>query len=150
MHMAAPLGKGPSAVVNQARRSRWRALSLGAQSLVYITGGINHFWHESFYVHIMPDHYSDPAALVQLSGVAEILGGIGLLVPATRRASAIGIAAMLVVYLDVHQFMLRHADRFPAVPRWALWARIPLQFMLIAWALNEARARDRASGESSA
>ena len=30
--------------------------SLVLQSLVYIAGGINHFWHKDFYVHIMPDH----------------------------------------------------------------------------------------------
>ena len=87
----------------------------------------------------MPDHYAHPLPLVELSGVAEILGGVGLLVPVTRRFSAVGIAAMLVVFFDVHIFMLRHAARFPEVPGWVLWARIPLQFLLIAWALYYAR-----------
>lgn len=87
----------------------------------------------------MPDHYSHPDALIALSGLAEILGGVGLLFPATRRTSAVGIALMLLVFLDVHQFMLRHPERFPEVPEWALWARLPLQFVLIAWALHYAR-----------
>ncbi len=87
----------------------------------------------------MPDHYSHPLALVKLSGVAEILGGLGLLLPATRRFSAVGIALMLVVFFDVHVFMLRHPGRFSEVPEWLLWARIPLQFVLIAWALYYAR-----------
>ncbi len=114
-------------------------ISLVAQSLLYITSGINHFWHEAFYLHIMPDHYAHPALLVQLSGLAEIAGGLGLLLPATRRYSAIGIAVMLVVFLDVHQFMLRHSERYPEAPLWLLWVRIPLQFALLAWALHYAR-----------
>ncbi|MGA2251877.1 DoxX family protein [Terracidiphilus sp.] len=103
--------------------------------MLYVLGGINHFWHTGFYVHIMPDHYAHPEALVLASGAAEIFGGIGLLVPATRRFSAAGIVLMLMVYFDVHLFMLTHAGRFPEVPVWILWARIPLQFALIVWAL---------------
>jgi uncharacterized membrane protein len=109
--------------------------SLIVQSLFYVASGINHFWHQNFYLHIMPDHYSHPLALVRLSGVAEIFGGLGLLLPATRRFSAVGIALMLVAFFDVHLFMLRHPARFPEAPAWVLWARIPLQFVLIAWAL---------------
>jgi uncharacterized membrane protein len=117
--------------------------SLFAQSLFYFASGTNHFWHTSFYLHIMPDHYAHPLALVKLSGIAEILGGLGLLVSATRRFSALGIALMLVVFFDVHVFMLRHPARFPGVPEWLLWARIPLQFVLIAWALYYARRNER-------
>jgi len=92
----------------------------------------------------MPHHYSHPLALVGLSGVAEVFGGLGLLLPATRRFSAVGIALMLVVFFDVHVFMLRHPARFPEAPVWVLWVRIPLQFVLIAWALYYAR-RDASS-----
>jgi uncharacterized membrane protein len=119
-------------------------LGLIAQAFFYVASGINHFWHQNFYLHIMPDHYSYPLALVRLSGVAEIFGGLGLLVPATRRFSAVGIALMLVVFLDVHLFMLRHPARFPEAPAWVLWVRIPLQFVLMAWALYYAR-RDASS-----
>jgi uncharacterized membrane protein len=122
----------------------WARLGLIAQAFFYAASGINHFWHEHFYLHIMPDHYTHPLALVRLSGVAEILGGLGLLVQATRRFSAIGIAVMLVVFFDVHFFMLRHPARFPEVPLLVLWVRIPLQFVLTAWALYYAR-RDASS-----
>jgi uncharacterized membrane protein len=118
--------------------------SVIAQSIFYSASGINHFWHENFYLRIMPDHDAHPLTLVRLSGLAEILGGLGLLLPATRRFSAIGIALMLVVFFDVHISMLRHPARFPEVPEWVLWARLPLQFVLIAWALYYAR-RDAVS-----
>lgn len=113
-----------------------KRVSLIAQSLLYMVAGVNHFWHESFYRRIMPDHYAHPEGWVLLTGAAEILGGLGLLPQKTRRAAASGIALMLVGYFDVHIFMLRHSERFPEVPRWALEARIAMQFALIAWALR--------------
>jgi uncharacterized membrane protein len=116
-----------------------RTVGLIVQSLVYVAAGINHFWHSGTYVAIMPPHYSHPLGLVQVSGAAEILGGIGLLVPRSRRFSAWGIIAMLVVYFDVHLYMVMHADRFPQVPVWVLYARLPLQLVLIAWVYAYAR-----------
>jgi uncharacterized membrane protein len=112
---------------------------LALQAIFYAAAGINHFWHPETYRQIMPTHYSHPGALVAASGVAELAGGVGLLMPATRRVAAVGIMAMLVIFLDVHQDMLRHAVRFPGIPRWALWARLPLQALLIAWAYQYAR-----------
>ena len=117
-------------------------ISLVTQSLLYLVGGINHFRSAPMYVAIVPPHYSHPAAWVQFTGVAEILGGIGLLLPQTRRLSAWSIIAMLIVYFDVHFYMLQHAERFAPIPKWALEARIPLQFVLIAWAYVYARRRE--------
>jgi uncharacterized membrane protein len=118
-------------------------IGLVAQAVLYIGAGINHFWHDRFYLHIMPDHYAHPRQLVAVSGVAEIAGGLGLLLPATRGYAAVGIALMLVGYFDVHIFMLRHAERFPEVPGWALWGRLAFQFVLIAWALQARRVSGR-------
>jgi uncharacterized membrane protein len=118
---------------------RLKHVSLAVQASLYVLSGINHFWHSSFYVHIMPDHYAHPTRLVYLSGVAEIAGGAGLLAPATRRYAAAGIVLMLLVFLDVHMFMLIQRRRFPQVPVWLLEARIPFQFLLMAWALTTMR-----------
>jgi uncharacterized membrane protein len=114
-------------------------VGLVVESLFYVAAGSNHFLNPAFYIHIMPDHYSNPATWVAVSGAAEIAGGAGLLFPITRRAAAIGIAAMLVVFLDVHIFMLMHPDRFAGFPEWGLWLRLPIQGLLIAWALIYAR-----------
>jgi uncharacterized membrane protein len=104
------------------------------QSLFYIAAGVNHFWHSSVYVAVMPTHYTHLHALVWLSGAAEFIGGLGLLFDRTRRLAAFGLIAMLVVYFDVHIFMLSHPARFPLIPFWVLEVRIPLQFLLITWA----------------
>ncbi len=116
-----------------------------SQSVLYIAGGVAHFALTRAYTPIMPTHYPDPAAWVRFTGAAEIAGGLGLLVPRTRRAAAWSIILMLVVYLDVHFYMLQNAGRFASIPRWALQARIPLQFVLIAWAYVYARRTQPAS-----
>ena len=126
--------------------SRLYRAGLVIQAIFYIAGGVNHLWHPTPYVRIMPPHYAHPLGLVQLSGAAEILGGIGLLVPATRRISASGLIAMLLVYYDVHIFMATHPERFAAIPAWALYARLPLQLVLIAWAAIYARRSPEQSG----
>lgn len=121
---------------------RLARVGLVAQSLFYVASGVNHFWHRQPYVRIIPDHYKHPDRLVQWSGMAEILGGVGLLIPASRRFSSFGLALMLIAFLDVHIFMIRHSERFPEIPVWVLWARLPLQGVLIAWALYYARKQD--------
>ena len=102
--------------------------------MLYVAGGVAHFALTRAYLPIMPTHYSDPAAWVRFTGAAEIAGGVGLLIPLTRRAAAWGIVIMLVGYFDVHVYMLQNSGRFASIPRWALEARIPLQLVLIAWA----------------
>jgi uncharacterized membrane protein len=119
--------------------SRTYSVGLWVQGLFYVGQGINHFWHAGMMVRMMPTHYSHPYGLVIISGVAEILGGVGLLVERTRRVAAWGIIFMLVVYFDVHIFMVMHPERFAGIPVWVLWARIPLQFLLIWWAWIYAR-----------
>ena len=119
---------------NVSHSGRWPTASLALQSVVYVGAGLNHFLHPTFYLRVMPDHYADPGFWVQATGLAEILGGLGLLLPRTRRVAAAGLCLMLVGFLDVHVSMLRHRDRFPQIPAALLWARLPMQAILIAWA----------------
>ena len=108
-----------------------------------VAAGVNHFIAPDTYVAMMPAMLPAPSALVAISGVAEILGGLGLILPATRRFAAWGLIALYVavfpanVNMAVNQLPLGHSS----VPSWALWARLPLQVVLIAWAWWFTRAR---------
>jgi uncharacterized membrane protein len=103
-------------------------------AILFVVAGTLHFVFTPAYLKIMPPWLPSPVLLVQISGVCEMLGGIGLLAPGTRRAAAWGLILLLVAVLPANiQMALDHA-KWPAIPVWALWARVPLQVPLIWWA----------------
>lgn len=102
--------------------------------VLYVTAGVNHFVNPEFYIAIMPSWMPWHEFLVQLSGVAEIVLGLLLLPKATRTAAAWLIISMLIVFFTVHIDM---AYDFYVNDKEGLWiaiARIPFQFVFIAWA----------------
>lgn len=103
------------------------------QALVYIVAGINHFINPKTYLAIMPPYIPAHNLMVVLSGVAEVVLGIGLLVPATRSLSAWGIIVLLVAVFPANIYMAT-SDRFLDFPAWLRWGRLPLQGVLLWWA----------------
>ena len=115
--------------------STLRAVSLVLLAAAFVGAGVLHLVRPQFFEAIVPPALPSPRALVLISGVAEILGGIGLLVPALRPWAGWGLAALLVAVFPANLYMAQEWERFRAVPRWALMARLPLQLVLIAWVL---------------
>ena len=71
--------------------------------------------------------------------VAEICGGVGMLVPALRRVAGIGLIALLLAVFPANVYMAVDAARFAAVgPAWVFWLRLPLQFLLIWFVVRSA------------
>jgi uncharacterized membrane protein len=103
-------------------------------ALLFLLAGALHFLLTPIYVSIMPPYLPHPALLVQISGVCEILGGLGLLFPLSQQAAAWGIIALLICVMPANIQMALHPELFPRIPTWALWGRIPLQLPLILWA----------------
>ncbi|HYW52062.1 MAG TPA: DoxX family protein, partial [Gemmatimonadaceae bacterium] len=77
--------------------------------LVFVVAGILHFVMPQFYMAIMPRYLPSRLMLVYVSGVFEILGGLGLLLPATRTLAAIGLILLLLAILPANVEMLRLA-----------------------------------------
>jgi len=103
-------------------------------SAIYIFAGMMHFIRPKMYLRIMPRYLPNPKLLVTMSGIAEIMLGIGLCFPATKNSAISGIIAMLIVFLLVHFYMLSSKKAGAGIPQWVLLLRIPLQFALIYWA----------------
>jgi uncharacterized membrane protein len=101
---------------------------------VYALAGINHFIMPEVYTRIMPPIFPAALMLVYVSGVAEILLGIGLCIKATRKIAAWGLIALLIAIYPVHFYMALHPDIFNNVPLAGLYLRIPLQLLFIYWA----------------
>jgi len=103
-------------------------------ALLFLTTGTLHFLHPADYTSIVPPQFGHAALLVTISGVAELAGGLGLLIPATRNAAAIGLIALLIAVWPANWYMALEAPRFAAVaPAWVIWLRVPLQLLLIWW-----------------
>ncbi|MBD2699507.1 DoxX family protein [Spirosoma sp. BT702] len=108
-------------------------LSLYSQALIYIAAGTNHFINPKTYLSIMPPYIPAHALMVQLSGVAEVVLGIGLLFPQTRSLAAWGLILLLIAVFPANIYMVT-SNRFRKFPLWLRWLRLPLQAVLIWWA----------------
>lgn len=103
-------------------------------AVIYIIAGIMHFIKPKVYLRIMPRYLPAHKLLVLLSGLTEIILGIGLLFPQTKDLSIYGLMLMLTIFFLVHFYMLSSKKAGAGIPYWLLIARIPLQFVLIWWA----------------
>jgi uncharacterized membrane protein len=105
-------------------------------AVLMVIAGAMHFVAPAAYVRIVPRSLPAPRALVLVSGVFEVLGGIGLLVPETRPVAAWGLIALFIAVFPANVNMAVNRIGFGRKPgpAWLLWARLPLQAVLIAWA----------------
>jgi uncharacterized membrane protein len=106
----------------------------------FIAAGINHFLVPHAYRRIVPPRLQGEAArVVALSGAAEIAGGVGVLLAPTRRVAGAGLIALLAAVFPANLYMAREPERFTRLPRWALYARLPLQPLMMWWAWRATR-----------
>lgn len=101
---------------------------------IYIFAGLMHFIKPKVYLRIMPRYLPFHKALVLLSGLTEIVLGIGLFFEATKNIAIYGIITMLAIFLLVHFYMLSSEKAGAGFPKWVLLLRLPLQFALMFWA----------------
>lgn len=106
----------------------------------FVIAGVLHLVKPGAYVGIVPRWLPAPMLLVLVSGVAEILGGVGVLVPATRVAAGWGLIALLVAVFPANVQMLLDAHAHGASRGWqtALALRLPLQLVLMWWVYRTA------------
>jgi uncharacterized membrane protein len=105
-------------------------------ALGFIAAGVLHFARPRAYEAIVPPWLPAPEALVAISGAAEVLGGVGLLHPRTRRAASIGLLALLAAVFPANIQMAIDAEGAGGgLPQWLLVARLPLQpaLMWLVW-----------------
>ena len=74
-----------------------KLLGVYAYGLSYVLIGISHFTHPSIFVPIVPKIIGFPQFWVYLSGIFEVVLGVGLFLPRARYFSSILIIAMLLV-----------------------------------------------------
>lgn len=123
-----------------------RAAARWALAALFVGVGVAHLVDPAPFLRIMPPFVPAHGAAVAVSGVAEIAGGVGLLVPQTRPIARWALLALLVAVFPANLYMavagVQPVDGAP-VPAWAAWARLPLQpvlMALVAWSSPRATA----------
>ena len=115
-----------------------RAFALWALAVVFVGMGINHFRRGPARVMakmIPPRMRSEgrlrPIVLVYLTGVCEIAGGVGLMIPTTRPAASVALIVFLIAVFPANVYASQHKETFGrgAIP---FWPRLAGQLVLIA------------------
>jgi uncharacterized membrane protein len=103
-------------------------------SIFFIGAGILHFIITPAYVKIMPPYLPAPTELVYISGVFEILGGIGIIIPQLQKLAGYGLVALMVAVFPANINMVTNYNQIGLdIPIALLWLRLPLQGLLIWW-----------------
>lgn len=110
-----------------------RHLSPTLLGIAFVAAGTLHFRYTDTYASIVPPALPAHRELVLISGACEILGGIGALAPSARRYAGFGLIALLVAVFPANVFMALDSRRFAFLPAWSLYARLPLQVVLMWW-----------------
>jgi uncharacterized membrane protein len=110
--------------------SRLRHGVLGA---TFLGAGTLHFVIPRTYEAIVPDYLPAHRELVAASGVAEMLGGAGVLASRTRRPAGWWLIATMLAVFPANVNMAVERERFRRFPPWALWLRLPIQGLIVAW-----------------
>ena len=108
-----------------------------ALAAFFVVAGLNHFREPGVYAAMMPPSLPWPSALIAVSGACEVLGGIGILVPRTRRAAGWGLIALLAAVFpaNLHVALAGRMPGFDLSPA-ILWLRLPFQAVFaaaVAW-----------------
>jgi uncharacterized membrane protein len=83
---------------------------------------------------MVPPALPRPDVLVFLTGLAELAGAVGLLIPSTARAAASGLIVLLTAMLPANISAARRGVLLRGRPATSLWLRVPMQLLFIAWA----------------
>lgn len=108
----------------------------------FIFAGAMHFIRPREYRAIMPPYIPAHEQMVAVSGAAEVIGGVAALFPRTHRFARVWLIALLIAVFPANVHMALNPDEIrglPKIPRWLLWARLPVQGLFIAWVVRGTR-----------
>ena len=104
--------------------------------LFWAVAGSMHFLRPRSYEAIVPPPLErHKREVVVASGIAELVGGMAVVPSRTRRVARGWLLATLVAVYPANVYMALKPERFRRIPKWLLWARLPVQglFAWITW-----------------
>lgn len=109
----------------------WAVANRWVLGLAFVAAGVLHFVRPDVYVSIMPPYLPWHEELVFLSGVAEVVLGLLALPARTAPAAGWGLVALLVAVFPSNVHMALNPERYPVIPPWVLYLRLPFQGVLV-------------------
>jgi uncharacterized membrane protein len=131
-------------ILNPERLRRPMTGSQKGLAAFFAFAGTMHFVVPRSYEAMMPPSLPAHREAVAVSGVAEIVGGAAVLSPRTRGFARWWLLALLAAVFPANVHMAVSPEQVPGldldrVPRWALWARLPLQPLCMLWVWRATR-----------
>src|SRR4028119_1756146 len=134
--------------------SSWRDAGRGALAIMFLFTGISHFTSMKYdFAAMIPAPLPNDLWVIYLTGVLEIAGAIGLLIPQTRKLAGICLVLLLVALFPANVFAALNEVTLRGAAATPLWARAPMQLLYIGmvwWtSIKEpAESRQRTGSES--
>lgn len=83
------------------------------------------------FIAMVPRAFPNPGLLVSVTGVLEVLGAVGILIPATRGAAGLCLVLLLVALLPANVSAARRGVPMRGRAPTPLWLRIPMQILFV-------------------
>jgi uncharacterized membrane protein len=110
----------------------WHASALYALAVMFVFTSIAHFnkmKHEL--APMVPAMFSQPMLMIHLTGICELLGAVGLIIPRIRAVAAIALIVMLIALFPANIKAARLGLTLGGKPVTPLWLRAPMQVLFI-------------------
>jgi uncharacterized membrane protein len=124
--------------------ARWGGRSLRealryAMGIAFVGVGISHLLMPQFMIIYLPEVVPMREAIVYISGIIEIAGGLALIAGRYRQQIGLALAAYLLLILPGNIYVAVAGIPEPTlgspVAWWLPWLRLPFQAVFIWWAL---------------
>lgn len=106
-------------------------IGLGIVFLWFMVGGVTHFTAKDFYLNITPPYVPWPLAVVYISGVFEILGALGILMPGWRQLAGNCLILLTLAVTPANIYMSMNPHLYPDVSETVLTVRLVVQVLLL-------------------
>ncbi len=112
--------------------SSWREAGRVALVIMFLFTGASHFSDMKYdFVAMLPDPLPKDLWLIYLTGVLQIAGAVGLLIPRTRRIAGICLVLLLVAMFPANVYAALNEVQFRGQVPTPLWLRAPIQLFFI-------------------
>jgi uncharacterized membrane protein len=112
--------------------SSWPAATRAALAVMLLLTASAHFTPmKEDLVRMMPPSVPYPRQVVFLTGIFELLGAAGLLVPPVQRVAGMALVLFLIAVLPANVHAARAGVTLRGKPPTPLWLRVPLQLLFI-------------------